>query len=370
MKHTRPVVMLANAGHKPFDTRIFHKEALSLKGAGFDVTIILPHSESIEEEGIHIQAIPLPRKGWEQLILCPWRIFRRALQQPRNSIFHLHDSELLVIGIMLRCSGRIVIYDAHEDTPLQISYQHWIPPILKLPYTWFYRLLEKLAGWCFAAIIVAEPVIAKYFPPQKVTLIRNFPRKDSFKNEVQYAQREKSLVYVGLLSRARGVEEMLEGHRIAREKVDIKFILGGKFAPATLEQTLLPKYAVDYRAWLPYSEMISTLYKGSIGIIVPHPIERYKTNYPVKLFEYMAAGMPVIASAEGESATFVREGDAGIVVDPLKPQEIAKAIVALVTNPEGAAVMGSRGRKLIFEKYNWEAESQRLIQLYQQLSNV
>lgn len=156
---------------------------------------------------------------------------------------------------------------------------------------------------------------------------------------------------------------MLEGHRIAREKVDIKFILGGKFAPATLEQTLLPKYAVDYRAWLPYSEMISTLYKGSIGIIVPHPIERYKTNYPVKLFEYMAAGMPVIASAEGESATFVREGDAGIVVDPLKPQEIAKAIVALVTNPEGAAVMGSRGRKLIFEKYNWEAESQRLIQL-------
>ncbi len=370
MKSEGQVVMLANAGHKPFDTRIFHKEALSLKHAGFSVTLIIPHSESVEVDGILIQSVPLPRKGWEQLILCPWRIFRKALKQPRHSIFHLHDSELLFIGLMLRCSGRKVIYDAHEDTPLQISYQHWIPTVVKLPYTWLYRLLERLAGLCFPAIIVAEPVIAKYFPPSKVTLIRNFPRKDSFNGEVPYTQREKTLVYVGLLSKPRGVFEMLEGHRIATEKVDIKFTLGGKFAPASLEQELLPKYKVDYRSWLPYHEMVSALYKAAIGIIVPHPIERYKTNYPVKLFEYMAAGIPVIASAEGESATFVREGDAGILVNPLKPDQIADAIVTLASNPAAAEAMGNRGRKLIFEKYNWDAESERLITLYKQLSDV
>lgn len=370
MKSGGHVVMLANAGHKPFDTRIFHKEALSLKGAGFDVTLIIPHAESLEKEGIRIHAVPLPRKGWEQLILCPWRIFRKALKEPRHSIFTLHDSELLLVGLALRCSGRKVIYDAHEDTPLQISYQHWIPALLKLPYAWFYRLLEKLAGWCFTAIIVAEPVIAKYFPPEKVTLIRNFPRKDSFRDDVPYAQREKSLVYVGLLSKPRGIVEMLEGHRMASQKIDIRFVLGGKFAPAALEQQLLPKYTVDYRAWLPYDEMVTALYTSSVGIIVPHPIERYKTNYPVKLFEYMAAGIPVIASAEGESATFVRESDCGILVDPTKPEEIANAIVILASDPVNAAEMGSRGRKLIFEKYNWEAESVRLIQLYQQLSDV
>lgn len=361
------IVMLANAGHKPLDTRIFHKEALSLSAAGFRVTLIIPHSESFEKFGIEVKAVPLPRKGWEQLALCPWRIFRLALQEPRSSVFHIHDSELLVAGIALRCSGRKVIYDAHEDTPLQISYQHWIPALVKPFYRLMYRLLEKIAGWCFQSIIVAEPVIARYFPPSKVVLIRNFPRTDSFQQEVAYDSRERNLVYVGLLSKPRGVVEMLEGHRMAAEKVDVKFVLGGKFAPAALEGELLSRFAVDYRAWLPYEEMIKVLNTASIGIIVPHPIERYKTNYPVKLFEYMAAGLPVIASAEGESATFVREGDAGILVDPLKPEQIADAIVQLISDRATAEAMGKRGRKLIFEKYNWESEATKLIQLHQQL---
>jgi glycosyltransferase involved in cell wall biosynthesis len=361
------IVMLANAGHKPLDTRIFHKEALSLAGAGFRVTLIIPHSESIEKNGIQVKAVPLPRRGWEQLVLCPWRIFRLALKEPRSSVFQLHDSELLLAGIALRWSGRKVIYDAHEDTPLQISYQHWVPSLIKPLYILLYRLLEKIAGWCFRYIIVAEPVIAKYFPSSKVVLIRNFPRTDSFQREVNYATREQSLMYVGLLSKPRGVVEMLEGHRLASENVKVKLVLGGKFAPATLERDLLSRYHVDYRAWLPYEEMINALYMASIGIIVPHPIERYKTNYPVKLFEYMAAGLPVIASKEGESATFVREAEAGILVDPLKPEQIAEAIIQLASDPAKAEAMGKRGRNLIFQKYNWESEAAKLIQLHQQL---
>lgn len=162
---------------------------------------------------------------------------------------------------------------------------------------------------------------------------------------------------------------MLEGHRLASDHVNIKFVLGGKFAPASLEKELLSRYTVDYRSWLPYDEMIATLYKSSIGIIVPHPIERYKTNYPVKLFEYMAAGMPVIASREGESATFVQESDCGILLDPLKPEQIRDAIVKLSADKELAAAMGARGRKLILDKYNWESEADKLIQLHIRLRN-
>jgi len=269
----------------------------------------------------------------------------------------------------LRCSGRKVIYDAHEDTPLQIDYQHWIPAVVKPVYKLFYRLLEKIAGWCFDAIIVAEPVIARYFPSSKVTLVRNFPRVDSFMQQVNYEDRDGSLLYVGLLSKPRGVVEMLEGHQIASQKINIPFILGGKFAPASLEREMLEKYKVDYRGWLPYESMIKTLYTSSIGIIVPHPIERYKTNYPVKLFEYMATGMPVIVSAEGESASFVREADCGVLVNPGDPQQIADAIVKLSTEKTLAAEMGARGRRLIVDVYNWESEAMKLIGLHEQIGN-
>ena len=224
-----------------------------------------------------------------------------------------------------------------------------------------------MAGWWFRAIVVAEPVIAKYFPARKVTLIRNFPLASSFQREHPYQSRQSNLVYVGLLSRARGVEEMLEGHHRASKKVKAGFVLGGKFAPASLEAEMLSKYNVEYKAWLPYEAMVEELVRSRIGIIVPHPIERYKSNYPVKLFEYMAAGLPVIASREGEAAQFVREADAGILTDPLNADEIAAAVILLTENTELAEEMGKRGRKLIFSKYNWEKESEKLVQLYESL---
>ena len=97
-----PVVMLANAVHKPFDTRIFQKEATTLAQAGYNVTLIIPHDASVNVNGVQIESVPLPDKGWKQLVVCPWNIFKKALKHPRQSIFHLHDSELLVIGLLLR----------------------------------------------------------------------------------------------------------------------------------------------------------------------------------------------------------------------------------------------------------------------------
>ena len=358
---------MANAGHKPWDTRIFHKEAKSLQQAGYDVVLIIPHTTDYEQDHIRIVSVPLPKKGWEQLVKCPWKILRKALSQPGDAIFQLHDSELLLTGMALKLFGRKVIYDAHEDTPLQISYQHWIPEWIKPFYAGFYRLLEKIAGWWFDAIVVAEPVIAKYFPARKVTLVRNFPIADSFRQEPRQEDRKDYLVYVGLLSKARGVVEMLEGHHLASVKVKVEFVLGGKFAPASLEQELLTRYKVQYRSWLPYEEMIEVLFSSKIGIIVPHPIERYKTNYPVKLFEYMAAGLPVIVAREGESANFVREASAGILVNPLDPEEIGEAIVTLMDDAVMAKEMGLRGRQMIFAKYNWEKESEKLLRVYQRL---
>lgn len=365
-----PVIMLVNAVHKPFDTRIFHKEAVSLVEHGRSVTIIIPHTRDEEKSGIKILAVPLPVKGWEQLIKCPWLIFRKALQQPRHSVFHLHDSELLLIGLLLKLTGRKVIYDAHEDTPLQISYQHWLPGWAKFFYKWFYYFLEKICGWFFNAILVAEPVIEKYYPKRKTFLLRNFPLFENFKsfNPQPYSNRDNIMSYVGLLSEVRGLREMLEGFRMAREKVSVQFKVGGKFAPPSLKEEIFDRYPAEFLGWVPYADMIALLGQSKLGIIIPHPVERYRTNYPVKLFECMAAGIPVIASRFGDSAKFIQEGNCGVLVDPLNPVEVADAIVWLLQHPAEAEAMGMRGRALIREKYNWELESKTLLEVYARLA--
>jgi glycosyltransferase involved in cell wall biosynthesis len=274
-----------------------------------------------------------------------------------------------VTGLVLKLIGRKVIYDAHEDTPLQIRYQHWIPDILKGPYAALYYCLEKLCGWTFDAIIVAEPVIARYFPAKKTFLVRNFPLRQSFNvpSALPYALREKTLVHVGVLSKVRGLFEMMEAYKVAKKNVSFGFTIGGQFAPPSLEVEVMERYDVKFLGWVPYAKLIELLFQSKGGIIVPNPIERYKTNYPVKLFEFMAAGLPVIASREGESAAFIEEGRCGILVNPLDHQEIANAMSWLFSNPDEAEQMGKRGQALIFDRYNWERESEVLLQVYRRL---
>jgi len=363
------IIMLANAGHKAFDTRIFHKEARSLQQAGFTVSIIIPHDKDEVREGISILSVPIHRKGFGKLIVSPWLVFRRALRQSADAWFHLHDSELLWIGVLLRMLGRKVIYDAHEDTPLQISYQHWIPRMLRTPYAWFYFLLEKFCGRIFQGVIVAEPVIAKYFPKRKTVVIRNFPSLLPFQKELvpKYEERERIVIYVGLLSEARGVKEMAQAAELVRSRLQFRFILGGDFSPASLQKMILDLYPVEFLGWLSFEKLVDLLYQSRIGIIVPHPLERYKTNYPVKLFEYMAAGLPVIASRHGESSAFIRESNAGILVDPLNPTEIANAIIWLFEHEEDARQMGENGKKYVKKFWNWELEEKKIIDFYKQL---
>lgn len=368
MEQRKRIVMMANPGHRAFDPRVFQKEARSLAQAGFDVTFLVPHDKDEERDGVKIVSVPRYPKGWKKLVTSPWLLYKRALKLPKDAIFHLHDSELLWIGVFLKLRGRRVIYDAHEDTPEQISYQHWIPKIFRRPYAWFYYLLEKLCGRVFDAIIIAEPVIGKYFPPAKTTLVRNFPIVSDFPEpDHPYLQRSKNVIYVGLVSRARGAIEMAEAARIANAGKDFKMIFGGDFSPEQLRDEIVGKYPVECIGWMAVGQVIQLMMNARAGMIVAHPIERYKTNYPVKTFEYMAAGMPVIASKFGESGSFVEEAAGGILVDPLKPAEIADAIQKILANPEEAAQMGKRGRQLILEKYNWEREALQLIGLYKRL---
>ena len=104
------------------------------------------------------------------------------------------------------------------------------------------------------------------------------------------------------------------------------------------------------------------------GLVLLHPRINYVDALPIKLFEYMAVGIPVIASDFPLWRTIVDGANCGILVDPMKPEQIAKAIDWLLDNPREARKMGERGRRAVLERYNWSLEEKKLIELYDKLN--
>ena len=100
------------------------------------------------------------------------------------------------------------------------------------------------------------------------------------------------------------------------------------------------------------------------GLVTLHPVINYIDALPVKMFEYMSSGIPVIASDFPLWRDIIDGNDCGLLVDPLNPVAIAEAIDYLITHPGDAERMGSNGRRAVENLYNWEHEYQKLLTFY------
>jgi glycosyltransferase involved in cell wall biosynthesis len=120
---------------------------------------------------------------------------------------------------------------------------------------------------------------------------------------------------------------------------------------------------VDYLGWQSRREAVKLLGRVRVGLVVLHPTPAFLESYPVKLFEYMAAGLPVIASDFPLWREIVSKAEAGILVDPRNPAAIAGAIDHLLRHPDDAARMGANGRRAVLQRYNWSQEASKLVDL-------
>ena len=102
-------------------------------------------------------------------------------------------------------------------------------------------------------------------------------------------------------------------------------------------------------------------------MVTLHPTLNYKDSLPVKMFEYMAAGIPIIASNFSIWKEIIDEHKCGINVNPKDSNDIKKSIQYLINNPNEAKEMGENGKKAIANVFNWKIEEQKLIELYTNL---
>lgn len=362
----RRTVIHAATTHAATDTRIFEKECRAFVEAGYAVTLVLPHPRDEVREGVQICAVPVPRTGRERLRHTGRAVYDRIRGMTRT-VVHFHDSELLPHMLMLRLAGWPVVYDAHEDTPRQVMHQHWIPRPLRRPVSWGMRGLEWAGGKGFDGVVAAVPSIAERFPPERTVLIRNFPKVSELAVEggKPYRERPPRAVYVGAITEARGLREMVAA--MALLPAECELVLGGTFHPERLAGDVPAMPGGDrVRAvgWLDRRSVARHLGEARVGLVLLHPTPQYRESYPTKLFEYMAAGLPVVASDLPGWRDFIDEAGCGLLVDPRSPEAIAGAIRWLLDHPDEAEAMGRRGREAVEARYNWEQEAARLLDFY------
>lgn len=356
--------------HPPFDTRIFVKECSSLSKAGYDVSLIAVDVVEEQRNSVRILNVPSTGKGrLSRMLFTTGNVFKRALDEDA-AIYHFHDPELIPVALKLLKKGKKVVYDVHEDIPRQILAKYYIPVVFRKAISWFTERLENYAAKKFSAIITATPHIRDRFLKlnKNAVDVCNFPVPDELYAGAGARSQQPEMCYIGSITRARGIVEMIK----ALEGVPYRFNLCGTFSPESLRDEVISlpgwKQVHEY-GFASRNEVKEVLSRSSAGLVTLHPIINYLDAYPVKMFEYMAAGVAVISSDIPLWKSFIDETGAGVCVDPLNPEAIRKAMLQLMSNPDLASTMGEKGRRAVTMKYNWAEEEKKLLTVYKMLAS-
>ena len=361
--------------HPPFDIRIFHKECKSLVAAGYKIILIVQNQldNSGSGEGITIKRLPTAANRWHRITQLPWQGLKTVINE-KPILCHFHDPELIPVGILLKLMGIKVVYDVHEDYPRSLlsSDRTWIPAWCRGIASKSVSVFEWLGACCFDGIIAATPAIAKRFPPQKTISLQNYPISGELSSEssLPYRNRLPMLTYTGGISLLRGIRELIQALNFLPRNLESKLLLAGKFDSHKFEKEVkqLPGWRhVDVKGLLSRKELADILGQAKIGLVVFHPIPNHIEAQPNKLFEYMSVGIPVVASDFPLWREIIGNADCGLLVDPLNPVKIAKAIKWLLENPDDAEAMGKRGKQAVEEKYNWDIEKKKLLTFYEEI---
>ena len=357
--------------HSSDDTRVFHKECVSLARAGYDVTLVAP-GESGEREGVHIVGVGEKPVGTLNRLTSPF--VRRACETAAAldcELYHLHDPELLPYALRLKRAGKTVVFDSHEFYALLIQEKGYIPGFLKKPASCVYGALEKSVFRRLDAVIIPCTSFGKNpfeTCAKRTVIIDNLPDAGRFPPpRPPYPDAENAVGYVGGVTAERGITNLVR----ACAMTGVRLRLAGPVWPTYLEELKkMPEYAcVDYAGVVPYDDVPEFCRHFSIGMATLLNIHQYVStdNLPTKVYEYMGAGLPSIVSDTLSARELEKEYDCCLRVDPDKPEEIAAVIRSLLDDPDRRARMGENGYHALQEKFNWKTEEKKLLALYEEL---
>ncbi len=409
---TRGRVCMLTTEHAALDIRIFYKEACSLRDAGYDVSIVAPlrqgslfargdvslGSDRIESNGIDIigftarHRLP-PRLGdaqrWLKLLtagsvdlLPSYRdLIARAVALEAD-VYHCHEIDSLCAAIAVRKllarRGRStkIVYDAHEFSPA--GSQRASRRIVAVLFRQLIISFENRVCRKVDAVITVNEQLRGYFlsfhPPVPVEVLYNCPHLSGPAAEREDRSDKLTICYLGIVRPNRGLADMLEVVKILKRRYGdrIELLLIGsldepaKRLLASKKEEYALGEAVRLTGWLPYEELFEVLSSADAGLFLVDQRPRlFSTS--TKLFDYMAAGLPVIAYGLPCAGAILEQHGAGIVVERREPEVVAQALAELFDDPPTHRRMAANAREAIEKFYNWTLMEKRLVRLYRGL---
>lgn len=355
------------SAHARIDTRIFIKQCRSLAANGYDVTLVVADGKGDEsKENVKIVDVGCLPGRLNRMLTTTGRVFRQAVQLDAD-VYHLHDPELIPIGLKLKRMGKRVIFDAHEDVPKQLLGKPYLGPLRLRALAGAFSRYERYACSKFDGIVAATPYIRDKFlaiNPRTVD-INNFPVLGELDAAVPWDSKQPEVCYVGGIASIRGITEVIAA--MGQLPFTVRLNLAGCFSEPAVELATkaMPGWQrVNELGFLDRLGVRDVLGRSVAGLVTFYPRPNHVDAQPNKMFEYMSAGVSVIASNFPLWREIIEGNDCGLCVNPLDLAAIASAIDYLVTHPEEARRMGENGRQAVLTKYNWSIEEKKLLDFY------
>ena len=377
----------------PWDVRT-EKVCLALTRAGHRVTIVArnrkwaPEREQLPEGTVHrmrpwrwagrsldgalgFPAFFSPR--WSTLI-------RQAVHEAQADLVIVRDLPLCptAIAAARRCSVPVAL-DMAENYPALMRDRRLgtrnavIDTFARNPR--FTEMVEQYSishvDWIFTVVEESSTRLAALGAnPRRLSVVSNTPpraRAEQSGGAVRVPRDTITVAYLGLLEVARGIGELVDAMGILRAEHGDRFravIVGGGrdaalFASRARDAGLLDT-TVTFRGLLPHAEALSVISAADIGVIPHHATELWNSTIPNKLFDYMAAGLPVISSDTTPCARVIGETKCGEIFRSGDARSMADAILRAST-PDALPRMAEAGRRAVIERYNWEVDTATLL---------
>lgn len=359
------------SAHKPDDIRIYHKQCKSLAKFNHEVTLLCSTDKDFESTSVKFVKVEKPKNRSERVTLTLDMMYRKALEIDAD-IYHAHDPELLYVLKKLKKKGKKVIFDFHEDISEQIKSKHYINKYLRHTISYIYTIFENKIIKDLDGIIAATPYIQEKYNGEIncIENVNNYPLLEEFKKyDFKTNVREDKVLYIGGLTKSRGLFTML---KIAKERPEYNFVFCGDFTNEADKEKAFSQATKNctFKGFISRKEISNELVTSKVGLVLLESLDRYKVALPIKMFEYMASGTPVIASNFDLWENIINKSECGFSVSPKDTNAILDVLDKLMENHTLNRKLGKNGRKAVENNYNWKIEEKKLIKFYKEMENI